>query len=98
MKGESNDSIIELQSRLEQLIIQHNTLGQEICKIKSEIEKRHNKTEQLEVGTKVKLLTPGKFKCTTGEITRVGKLISIRLSTGNITTRKRENIEVIKRK
>ena len=93
----SRNNIDTLTAKLQQLEIQQTIITEEINEIRANIKKQTGKPVSggVKIGTRVLLTTTGKFKCTTGTVTRIGKLISVRLDTGRITTRKRENIRIL---
>jgi uncharacterized Zn ribbon protein len=47
---------------------------------------------ELLVGDKVQVVNRGRFKERSGTITKIGKLVSLRLDTGQTTTRKSTNL------
>lgn len=47
---------------------------------------------ELQVGDKVQIVNRGRFRETNATITKIGKLVSLRLDTGQTTTRKSTNL------
>jgi transcription antitermination factor NusG len=47
---------------------------------------------KLQVGDKVQIVNRGQFRETSATITKIGKLVSLRLDTGQTTTRKSTNL------
>ena len=94
------DDIKILTARLRELELQQRAITRELQSIKTMIQEREQEgtNKEITTGSRVRLKTPGKFKCTTGTVTRVGKVVSVRLDTGRITTRKTENLEIITEK
>ena len=99
MKNErrERDEIETLTARLHELELQQRDITRQLQNIKATIQEREQEgtNNKITTGSRVRITTPGKFKCTTGTVTRVGKLVSVRLDTGRITTRKIQNLSII---
>ena len=99
MKNErrERDEIETLTARLHELELQQRDITRQLQNIKATIQEREQEgtNNKITTGSRVQITTPGKFKCTTGTVTRVGKLVSVRLDTGRITTRKIQNLSII---
>ena len=95
-KGSNKDETEILTARLHELELQQRAITRELQDIRTTIQesKQEATSKEIAVGSRVRLKTPGQFKCNTGTVTRIGKLVSIQLDTGRITTRKTENLEI----
>jgi uncharacterized Zn ribbon protein len=89
--------IEELTEHLRQLNLQQDRAISELETLTNTKKETTEKTtdaqgNELRVGDKVHINNKSKFVERNGTITRIGKLISIRLKTGQTTTRKPKNI------
>jgi hypothetical protein len=102
----TDKKIAELTQRLKELNIQQAKVIEELETLTKSTEEKRPKFETerdtketvdgagkiLRIGDKVQITNKGRFRETRGTITKIGILVSIRLNTGQTTTRKSTNL------
>ena len=96
------DRVSELTTRLRELNIQQAQIIQELETLTNRGTRENHRTNrpdtpdaegsELSVGDPVQITNQGLFREKNGIITKIGKLVSIRLETGQTTTRKSTNL------
>jgi transcription antitermination factor NusG len=90
----TDKKIEQLTNRLKQLNFEQKEVIQELQTLTKTSKSRTPDAggSELIVGDKVRIINKGLFKEKSGTITKIGKLVSITLDTGQTTTRKSTNL------
>jgi hypothetical protein len=91
----TDKNIEQLTKRLKELNLEQQGIIRELETLtsnKAQPRTPDSEGSELVVGDKVRLTNKGLFRERNGTVTKIGKLVSIRLDTGQTTTRKSTNL------
>ncbi len=98
MKNEDKyRELLDLTEELEKLNLRRDQVVDRIDALIGPNEGEHLDRDghEVSIGDKVSILTPGKYSFREGTIIRIGKLITIKSRSGDVTTRKSTNLRRI---